>query len=534
MTDSRLGAASVAPSASAPFDAVTPPPPSPATTAALGQRLGAAAAVLLAGHPAGHVDDLLARGNGVLADALVRHVQQTKVDSELWLVLVALTAAFPDVEFFLGVRRSLGVTAPEFALSSVFETIQQSYRPLKCLDSELEIVTDRPVADVDFCAKYDHNTGIQRVVRETFSRWIGDHELELACWSAGDNALRELSPVERRRVVDWDAWKQTPPASRPTSTPPGFRPRLVVPYATTVLLPEVARDGYWSALSSLAQFSGNRVGLIGYDTIPIASADLIAENESEKFAKYLSIVKNADRVAAISASAADEFRGFARAASAQGIPPATVVSVPLAVQTPTRGTAPARRAGQGRPASKLVLMVGNQEPRKNNLAVLFAAETLWREGLDFRLRMIGGGSSEYTRFVDREVKRLARAGHAVELLRGAPDSVLVDSYAEAHCTVFPSTHEGFGLPVAESLAMGVPSITTDYGSTLEIAEGGGCLTVDPRDDRQLVAALRSMLTEPGVHERLVAEAEARPPRDWNDYAAELWHDLVDPLERDLR
>ena len=39
--------------------------------------------------------------------------------------------------------------------------------------------------------------------------------------------------------------------------------------------------------------------------------------------------------------------------------------------------------------------------------------------------------------------------------------------------VFPSVHEGYGLPVAESLALGTPVITTEYGSTAEIAAGGG-------------------------------------------------------------
>ena len=38
----------------------------------------------------------------------------------------------------------------------------------------------------------------------------------------------------------------------------------------------------------------------------------------------------------------------------------------------------------------MVLMVGSFEPRKNHLGVLHAAETLWREGLDFELTFIGG------------------------------------------------------------------------------------------------------------------------------------------------
>ena len=51
------------------------------------------------------------------------------------------------------------------------------------------------------------------------------------------------------------------------------------------------------------------------------------------------------------------------------------------------GTTAEARAGAAGPT---VLVVGSFEPRKNHLAILFAAETLWREGLRFDLVLIGG------------------------------------------------------------------------------------------------------------------------------------------------
>jgi glycosyltransferase involved in cell wall biosynthesis len=106
------------------------------------------------------------------------------------------------------------------------------------------------------------------------------------------------------------------------------------------------------------------------------------------------------------------------------------------------------------------------------------------------------------------------------------DATMLESYHRARFTVFPSLHEGYGLPVAESLALGTPAITTVYGSTAEIAADGGCLLVDPRDDDSLVSAIRTLLVDDDVLARLHAEIAARPARTWDDYATELWQELV--------
>ena len=115
------------------------------------------------------------------------------------------------------------------------------------------------------------------------------------------------------------------------------------------------------------------------------------------------------------------------------------------------------------------------------------------------------------------------------MLRGVNDAVLMDAYHEASFSIFPSLHEGYGLPVAESIAFATPVITTNYGSTSEIARDGGCLQVDPRNDDEIIAAMRTLLTDSAALEQLRAEIGARPVRTWNDYADELWDNLVVPL-----
>jgi len=161
--------------------------------------------------------------------------------------------------------------------------------------------------------------------------------------------------------------------------------------------------------------------------------------------------------------------------------------------------------------------------------VLHAAERLWREGLRFELKFIGGGGWR-TEF-DASMNQLAAAGRPVSVAVRISDEELWGLYRRARFTVFASLHEGYGLPVAESLAYGTPALTTNYGSTAEIAAEGGALTVDPRDDDALVDAMRRLLTDDALITELQQAARSRPVRTWDDYARELWDVLARPLPR---
>ena len=92
------------------------------------------------------------------------------------------------------------------------------------------------------------------------------------------------------------------------------------------------------------------------------------------------------------------------------------------------------------------------EPRKNQLAVLHATEKLWRGGLDFELTFICG--SEWGTEIPDRIDELAGAGRGINVHRHADSTALEKAYHAARFSVFPSKHEGYGLPVVESLAAG--------------------------------------------------------------------------------
>jgi len=501
--------------------------PSPALSAAVvsafAQRMNAVSAVLLdtttetSDHEAGDVLDLL-----------VASIRGAVVDrGSVWLLLAALTGALPTSSEVLEAARVLEledtVTSAIWLLERAREVSLDRGNPL----SEMDLVTGAVVVDVSQTARSDRHTGIQRVVRQTLPFWEASQEILLAVWTSNGGTLRRLTEAEEQAVLRWhDCPEESVPdaaAQHRTSTPP----RLFIPWDSVIALPEVPAADTCPQLASLAELSTNRVVVIGYDAIPIVSADLRPRNEPDLFVKYLNVIKHSSRVAGISFAATEEFRGFSESLRSQGIEGPRVMDVFLAHQEVGQdaghGTVPGG-VGDGQP---LVLCVGSQEVHKNHLAVMHAAERLWREGLDFQLTFVGRYGWDMSAF-DEQVSRLQTAGRSLAVIRGMGDDELRRAYQRARFAIFPSLHEGYGLPVAEALAAGTPVITSNFGSMQEIARDGGCLLVDPRDDEDIVGAMRSLLTDDPLVAGLRDQARGRTSRTWETYAAELWDALVAP------
>ncbi|ROQ51911.1 glycosyltransferase involved in cell wall biosynthesis [Rathayibacter sp. PhB152] len=462
---------------------------------------------------------LLARGPGPYLDEVAREIRLRGDDELTWVALVSFTAAYPTSELFQWFRRAIALAPEEAALRIFMEAGSRTATGFADLGARVEVVTGAVLVDVDFPARHGHNTGVQRVVRQTVSRWDATHDIIPVAWVHGSLSFRRLSPIERERVVDWAAsdrraWRHGDPE----------RTEFVVPYRCVVVIPSVPEYNQCGPLSALAEHSGNEVVILGHDAIPVISADTVPPEETVRYVNFLSVVKHAARVATVSSAAALEYGGFVRALPAQGLVGPSVQAVPLPVELPDG----IRAVGGTTSSMPLVLCVGSQEPRKNHLAVLHAAEVLWRAGLRFRLRFIGGANPWSHQVFDPRVRELVAAGRPVEVLRGVGDDVLVASYREARFLAFPSLHEGYGLPVAEALSIGLPVLTSKFGSTAQIAEHGGCVLIDPASDDELIDAMRALLTDAELLERLRREAVERPVRTWDDYAAELWDALIAP------
>jgi glycosyltransferase involved in cell wall biosynthesis len=145
-----------------------------------------------------------------------------------------------------------------------------------------------------------------------------------------------------------------------------------------------------------------------------------------------------------------------------------------------------------------VLFVGTVEPRKNIDTLLDAwlqlpASTRQAHDLVFAGPIGWAGNST--------VQRLRSGIEGVRVLGYVPEAELPSLTAAATVFAYASFYEGFGFPLAQAMAAGVPVVTSNVSSMPEVAGDAGLL-VDPRSAGQLSSALEKLLTSPTLRQTL--------------------------------
>ncbi|MBO3083840.1 glycosyltransferase family 4 protein [Cellulomonas fengjieae] len=439
-------------------------------------------------------------------------------DARTWLALAVLSARLPTADEVTDARRAAQLAGPRALLEAA-----RAAGTAESVRREVRVVTDDTIVDIGDLVLFPLGTGIQRVARSVTRAWREQQSFTAVGWTpdmdaiyALDDAACDAALSGATRVVAYPHDDDTDGDDAPVT--------VVVPWRGTYVLPELAIQARRCAsLQSMARFSRTRCGVIGFDCVPLTSAETSATGFPAVFALNLAAVAEFDVVATISRAAAAEYEGWRRMLAGAGLPGPRVTPLLLPAHAPKPSPKALQDARERFVVAQMpfVLCVGSHEPRKNHLAVLHAAEVLWRRGMQFSLSFVGGNSWNSDEFTER-LGELIGAGRPVESVSSLSDRMLWGAYRLARCTVFPSVNEGFGLPVAESLAAGTPAITSDFGSMREIAAHGGALLIDPRREDQLVDALERMLTDDELHATLSAQAVSRPEGTWEQYAARLW------------
>ena len=151
---------------------------------------------------------------------------------------------------------------------------------------------------------------------------------------------------------------------------------------------------------------------------------------------------------------------------------------------------------------KYILYAGAIEPRKNVHLLLTVFEQLVDQGFSHHLVMAGGLGWQYEDVLKQidgmcSKERVHRVGHV-------PYADLPVFYNLADIFVYPSIYEGFGLPPLEGMACGTPVITSNISSMPEFVGDAGIL-VEPNDEGALFQAIRQVLEDEGLRQRLAIE-----------------------------
>jgi glycosyltransferase involved in cell wall biosynthesis len=178
-------------------------------------------------------------------------------------------------------------------------------------------------------------------------------------------------------------------------------------------------------------------------------------------------------------------------------------------------------------ARQLVLTVSLKRPHKNLLRLLEAIALIPRER---RPILILAGHR--TRYEDELRAAAAELGLLEEtrFLAWIPSEELEGLYRIATCFVFPSLYEGFGLPVLEAMARGLPVACSDRGALAEVA-GNAALTFDPEQPHAIAAAIETLLVDPEERERLRRAGRENAARfTWDEAAKRTLETYESALE----
>jgi glycosyltransferase involved in cell wall biosynthesis len=239
--------------------------------------------------------------------------------------------------------------------------------------------------------------------------------------------------------------------------------------------------------------------------VTVADITWIVEPDPDERAQRLwriavpRVARRADRLIAISAAAADQIVEHLH------VPRDRIDVVALGHAAASRPEPTAEdelRVRHGIPPGPIVLAVSAKKLHKNLIRLVGAMVHV----PDSVLVLVGKPTAH-----ELELRELAAQLGIADRVVFAPyvdDADLEGLYRAARAFVFPSLNEGFGIPILEAMARGVPVATSNVSSMPEVA-GDAALLFDPRDELAIAGAIGRLLHDPALRSDLIARGRAR-------------------------
>jgi glycosyltransferase involved in cell wall biosynthesis len=319
----------------------------------------------------------------------------------------------------------------------------------------------RILVDVTHITDTDHQTGIQRVVRNIV-RW-------LYCSNrAGFEAVAVRLDVGT--VVHASKWLRTQGLLVGNEGAASEHEEVIDLRWGDILL---MLDSSWAKIDACLPIfeevrrHRGKVYSVIYDLLPIRFPHLFVEGGAAWFAGWLvKAIRGSDGFICISRAVADELEAFISSLGSRRWRRVGFWHLGCDFQRGSNATASerVRRATSGR----TLLMVGTIEPRKNHELALDATELLWARGVDVNLCIAGKRGWMVDKFMSRLTKH-AESGRRLRFIDNPTDEELLGCYAQSTALLAPSVGEGFGLPLIEAAQFGTPILASDIPVFREIA-----------------------------------------------------------------
>jgi len=155
--------------------------------------------------------------------------------------------------------------------------------------------------------------------------------------------------------------------------------------------------------------------------------------------------------------------------------------------------------------TKYILYIGNLEPRKNLNRLIQAYEILLK-GYNYKLVIVGKPEWRYSGLFDRV--RRKNLENDILFTGHVEDDEIPFLYNLASVFAFPSLHEGFGIPVLEAMACGVPVVTSNISALPEVA-GDAAILVNPYDIESIADGIMKILKDDCLRKKLISKGLSR-------------------------
>jgi len=260
------------------------------------------------------------------------------------------------------------------------------------------------------------------------------------------------------------------------------------------------------------------VRILIYDLIPIKYPGYFPFGFSVRFRRYMiGALQSAETLLSISKTTASDIRSYAE--SRLGATP-TVEVVNLGCNI--EGSASRRGLPAQLQSKSFIMYVSTIEARKNHSVVYEAYSQVHadREGAVPDLLFVGmrGWKTEslLEKFQNDTYRLNKNSKRSFHVLEHVNDAQLLWLYENALFTVFPSFYEGWGLPVAESQAMGTPVVISNGGALPEASQGLA-RELDPRDLSAWKQEIEKLFFESGYLETASRSLIEYETRSWNSF-----------------
>ena len=261
-----------------------------------------------------------------------------------------------------------------------------------------------------------------------------------------------------------------------------------------------------------------------YDIIPLILPKYNLFEEG--FTNYLKFnLLNANKLITISDFTKTEFENYTSENKLKKNTFPIVKSIPLPYQYRNKERIYPLNTNVNTNDKVTILVPGTVEPRKQQVLLLQIFNQFVENNptVEVELILFGTITAMCKADVQEEIEK--SKGKIINL-GIINNEILSDYYQKASFCCFISIYEVFGFPISESLWHGVPVLTSNFGSMKEVANLGGCFTVNTQKEEEIYRALDTLIKNPNIINNLKQEISDASLSTWDDYSDCIVKELI--------